>query len=382
METTYSLKAEAYTSKEWFDREMELIFENSWQYAGLVEDIQNPGDYITVQCGRFNIMVLMGKEGELRAFHNLCRHRGTQLLRAVGKRQKVITCPYHDWMYDLSGELISVPEKEKEFPNMDMGKMCLHKASVGVWRGMIWVHPVAGKNDLKAYLDPVLPYLGPHNPERLIEYPDTSSEDIIQANWKIVVENYMDVYHLSHLHSTTLNMYDHANSEFSFVGEHYVFYEPLAKKYEKHLADLIPVKRIAEMTDEYLGAYVPYLFPSVGLSETESSWSVFQVIPLALDKTKVVVRTKLEPMSSLEYTQQEKRSNSNWAKIMGSPQKYDDTIPNDPMTSGDFMKEDIFACEQQQKGMQNPLFKFEHTALRAESSIRGFQDVVANRMKV
>ena len=107
------LPVEAYTSQEWYDKEQELIFGNTWQFAGLVEDIQDAGDYITVQCGHQNIVIVKGSDQRLRAFHNLCRHRGTQLLRAVGKKQKAMTCPYHDWTYDLTGQLISVPEKRK-----------------------------------------------------------------------------------------------------------------------------------------------------------------------------------------------------------------------------------------------------------------------------
>ena len=132
---------EAYTSKDWFDKEQKLIFGNSWQFAGLVEDIQDPGDYVAVQCGQQNIVIVKGRDQRLRAFHNLCRHRGTQLLRTVEKKQKALTYPYHDWTYDLNGQLISVPEKEKEFPDLELDKICLHKASVDIWRGMLWVHP-------------------------------------------------------------------------------------------------------------------------------------------------------------------------------------------------------------------------------------------------
>ena len=117
------LPVEAYTSREWFDREQELIFSRTWALAGLMEDIPEPGSYVSVQAGLNNIFVVKGRDHRLRAFHNICRHRGTQLLRAVGKTQKAITCPYHDWTYDLEGALISVPEEEKQFPGLD--KSCL-----------------------------------------------------------------------------------------------------------------------------------------------------------------------------------------------------------------------------------------------------------------
>ena len=378
------LPVEAYTSLEWFEEEQRTIFVNTWQFAGLMEDVQDPGDYITVQCGHQNMLIVKGRDQRLRAFHNLCRHRGTQLLRAVGKKQKALTCPYHDWTYDLSGELISVPEKEQEFPDLDLDSICLHKGSVDIWRGMIWVHPQADAQPITQWFAGCQEHLGPHDPTRLIEYPDTRTEKIIQANWKIVVENYIDVYHLAHLHSNTLQMYDHAKAEFGFVGDHYMFWEPLVDKYRDNLDKLIPYKRIQEMTDEYLGAFVPWLFPNLGLSEGEASWNIFHVTPLAPDKTKVVMRSKLEPVSTWEYQKQEIKSARSWHGIMGGKTKYGkkpDYKSEDPMDWNDFMEEDIYVCEQQQKSLKNPLFSIGATAQRGESTIRQFQSIVEKWMR-
>ena len=99
-------------------------------------------------------------------------------------------------------------------------------------------------------------------------------------------------------------MYDHAKAEYGFVGNHYMFWEPLAKEYIENLDKMIPFKRIDGMTDDLIGAYVPWMFPNFGLSETESTWNVFHAIPLAPDKTKIVVRTKTEAMTDWEYMKQ------------------------------------------------------------------------------
>jgi phenylpropionate dioxygenase-like ring-hydroxylating dioxygenase large terminal subunit len=124
------LPVEAYTSQEWFDREQEQIFGTCWQFAGFVEDVAERGDVVTAQAGRFNIIVVRGEDTELRAFHNMCRHRGTQLLRTAGKSRTVITCPYHDWTYSLDGELIGVPQGREEFACLDKSTLSLHGASV------------------------------------------------------------------------------------------------------------------------------------------------------------------------------------------------------------------------------------------------------------
>ena len=369
------LPVEAYTSQEWFDLEQAHIFGNTWQFAGFPEDVSEPGDYITVQCGPYNIMVVKGRDQRLRAFHNLCRHRGTQLLRAVGKKQKAITCPYHDWTYNLKGELISVPEKESQFPDLDMSTLCLHKAAVETWRGMVLVHPKPDLQPLLHWLEGVPEQLGPHKPEELVEYDDTISEHVIRANWKIVAENYIDGYHLAHLHSETLNMYDHARQQSGFAGPHYLFWEPLSKFYAENLEKMIPYKRIKGMTDDHLGAYVPLLFPNLGLNESESIWSIFHIIPVSPDETKVVIRTRIEPMTDWEYTKYSTRSWSAWSKHAGKT-KYEKGSKDDPMMSGDFMAEDIYACEQQQKSLKSPLFSVGASARELEESIRTFQSIV------
>ena len=212
------LPVEAYTSQEWFDREQERIFSRTWACVGFAEHISEPGQYVSVQAGLNNIFVVMGRDRRLRAFHNICRHRGTQLLRAVGQTQRAIVCPYHDWTYDLEGCLISVPEQERQFPGQDLTCIRLKQASVDLWRGMLWVHPEENAGSIMEWFGEVEPHLGPHKVEELIEYPEGRTEHIIAANWKIVVENYIDGYHLAHLHSGTLAMYDHSRIRSSFVG--------------------------------------------------------------------------------------------------------------------------------------------------------------------
>ena len=229
------LPVEAYTSQSWFDREQELIFSRTWQYSGLAEDISEPGQYISVQAGLNNIFIVMGRDRRLRAFHNICRHRGTQLLRAVGKTQKAITCPYHDWTYDLEGNLISVPDREREFPDLDLSCKGLLKASVDLWRGILWVHPDPDAGSIAEWFGDFENRLAPYSPDELVEWKEGATEHDIAANWKIVVENYIDAYHLAHLHSGTLAMYDHSRITSGFVGPHFAFYEPLAPEYRDNI---------------------------------------------------------------------------------------------------------------------------------------------------
>lgn len=372
----HRLPVEAYTSQEWFDREQERIFSRTWRYAGFAEDISEPGQYISVQAGLNNLFIVMGRDRRLRAFHNLCRHRGTQLLRAVGKAQKVITCPYHDWTYNLEGNLESVPEEEHEFGQIDKSCLGLKPASVDLWRGMLFVHPDPAAGSIVEWFGEIEPKLGPHRVEELVEYPEGRVEYEIAANWKIVVDNYIDVYHLAHLHAGTLAMYDHSSAEYGFVGPHYAFREPLSADYAADLERNSPTPLILPV--DQAAAYVPMLFPGIGLAESESNWATFIITPLAPDRTRVENRVRVANVSGWEFTKQSWRSYSFW-KGKVKP-KYDGDGEEDPMASGDFTAEDIYACEQQQRSLQSPHFEV-GPAARGEGPVIAHQQVVLDYME-
>lgn len=369
------LPVEAYTSQEWFDREQATIFSKTWAYAGFAEDVSEPGQYITVQAGLNNIFIVMGRDRRLRAFHNICRHRGTQLIRAVGKTQKALTCPYHDWTYDLEGKLISVPNKEREFPDLDMSCHGLKKASVDLWRGMLWVHPDADAGSIMDWFGDIEPHLGPHQVDALPEYTEARTTYEIRANWKIVVENYIDVYHLAHLHSGTLAMYDHAKAKYGFVGPHYAFWEPLAADYGDDIEKNAPTPLV--IPKEEAGAWVPMLFPGIGLAENESNWATFVVKPLAPDLTRIDNRVRVANASDWAFQQQEWRSAAFWQKKITPKFAADKTgQKDDPMASGDFTAEDIYACEQQQKSLTSPYFEHGPSSTHGESPVRTHQELV------
>ena len=387
----HALPVEAYTSQEWFDLEMKTVFSTTWQFAGLVEDVANPGDYVSVQAGLNNIFIVKGRDNRLRAFHNMCRHRGTQLLRAVGKNQKAITCPYHDWTYDLEGKLVSVPKKEEEFPDLcnkelhDCG-LNLHEASVDIFKGMLFVHPDINAPNIMEFFGDVEPHLGPHVVEELVEYSENEGEAFytkeIKANWKVIVENYIDHYHLAHLHEGTLNMYDHAKAEFGWKGSHYWFHEPLVSEYQNDIENASPQPLIKVNKSDNIRVFVPWLFPNIGISEGEAAWSTFHLTPLAPDRTLVVIRSKVERANEREFTKQfTKSSMSKVWQHFGNTGKYEGNAENDPMASGDFMAEDVYACEQQQKSLSSPMFSVGARAQRGEYAVMRFQEEVKKWMK-
>ncbi len=369
----HRLPRAAYREQAWFEREMDLIFSRTWRLAGFAEDIGEPGDFKAVQAGLNNILVVMDRDGQLRAFHNLCRHRGTQLLRSVGKVKQVITCPYHDWTYDLEGRLIAVPE-EAAFGSLDKSCLGLKPASVALWRSMIFVHPDPNAGSLQDWFAPIEPHLGPHDVASLIELPGARKVYRFRANWKFVAENFIDVYHLKHLHAGTLHMYDHAKAVYGFHGPHFALREPLAPYYADDIENLAEMPLV--LPKDRLGAWVPLLFPGLGLAESESSWSSFHIIPRAVDLTEVEIRTQVKAAAESEFKRQARRSASFWSKrIRGKYKAEDGMSEGDPLIGGDFMQEDIHVCEQQQRALASPLFETGPASV-GESPILRHQEIV------
>lgn len=369
------LPVAAYTAGDWFQREQRELFGKVWQFAAMTSDLGESGQYLCVQAGAYPLIVIRDGAGELRAFHNICRHRGTQLLEVRGKRKKVIQCPYHDWVYSLDGKLIGVPQKRAQFPNLDMTEWSLFPAAVAVWKEMIFVNPNAGCMPFDEWLGDFPDQVGPHQPDQLKE--TDSREYEVAANWKIFVENYIDVYHLSHLHSTTLNMYDHRKLRSSVLtAGHVVTYDPPTREYRQYLESSSNNFPLVVGKGEQWGAYVHMMFPNFGIAGTEYSWSTIEVKPVAPAKTRVKIRTRtaLEGINLAIANVYE--TFSAWlSQVMGA------TSRDNPLESGDFMLEDIYACEQQQKAMGSPRFAFGPTSVDQEQLIVDFQKALLTYME-
>ena len=372
----------AYTSQAWFNWEMETLWGNNWNFAGMVDDLANPGDYTTVQVGVHPLFVTRGHDHRLRAFHNLCRHRGTQLLRAKGRSEKNIVCPYHNWTYSLNGELKRIPDQKTQFAGQDIdkGKLCLFEASVDTWREMVFVHPDPNAPSLMEFLGDVPNHVGPHQVDKLVEYKDMTYVKDVKCNWKILVENAIDGYHLDHLHIDTLNMYNHKQQINEHAGKHWVFWEPLSDWYQADLKNYAPYGIIDHIPADKLGAYLYHLFPSVLITETEGSWSTMHFKPVAPDHTIVEVRTRVMPMTTSQYASQQMKNWMAWGRRLTNHPPNDGSDDNmatkdDPLYSQDFMEEDIFACEQQQKAMSSPLYTT-GPAAHDEKSIFRFHEAI------
>lgn len=197
MEAT--LHRDLYLERSWFDREREDIFYDQWFCIGREDDLPSPGSYRVIDLAGESLILVRGKDDRLRAFHNVCRHRGCQLVdssspeRREGRFAANIRCPYHSWTYRLDGSLHHTPHVE-----IDKSRYSLYDVQLDTWAGFVFLRVGTDQTRLADQLGPI--------PERVRRYPldklvvGWSQHYEVAANWKVILENYNECYHCAGVH--------------------------------------------------------------------------------------------------------------------------------------------------------------------------------------
>jgi phenylpropionate dioxygenase-like ring-hydroxylating dioxygenase large terminal subunit len=202
---TGPVPAEPCISPEYFDLERERVFRRVWLNVGRVEDVPEPGDYVVHDLAVCNASVLLvrGKDGVIRGFHNVCSHRGNKVVwNEKGSCPGVWACGFHSWTYNTQGELTWVPDEENFF-DLKKEELGLSPITTEVWEGFLFItldpHP---RESLQEYLGGVAEQLGGGHFERLsLTYAYQVDE---QANWKIALDAQNELYHLPFQHRLTI----------------------------------------------------------------------------------------------------------------------------------------------------------------------------------
>ena len=283
-----TLPAPYYADDTYFRREMEALFATQWICAGRVEQVEAPGRFILREVLGESIIIASNAAGQVNAFYNVCRHRGTKLCtEQQGDFGRSIQCPYHAWTYDLDGRLIGAPHMD-EVPHFSKQEYPLHRVHADVWDGHIFINlsreaPPTRLHDQLGGL-----------PEKFMGW---RMRDLrlghriiydVKANWKLIVQNYNECLHCPNLHPA-LNKLSHYLS-----GEN----EPLQAAYMGGRMDLRPGVDTLTMTGKCERASLPGLspedarrvyyyaiFPNMLLSLHPDYMMVHTLWPLAPDRT-------------------------------------------------------------------------------------------------
>lgn len=192
----YTLQAPFYTSPDIFAADLDVIFGRHWIYVGVEPDVPEPGDVYVVEIGKASIAIVRDDDNQVRAFHNVCRHRGARLVHEEKTTVGNLVCRYHSWTYDLSGALIHADHMGPEFKRGCHGLKPVHIRSLA---GLLFVcladEPPRDFDEMARLMTP---YIAPH---RVVDTKVAFQKDIIEpGNWKLTMENNRECYHCAGNH--------------------------------------------------------------------------------------------------------------------------------------------------------------------------------------
>ncbi len=282
-----ALGNEAYVSAEFFDSEVKKIFRATWMLAGFAHEISDAGDSLPVTIGGIPMILVRGRDGEVRAFHNVCVHRGMPLIDKPCRKQAFITCPYHLWTYDLEGRVRNRPHffRGGEHDISENGRHDVRLAAIRCdsWHDLVFVNLDGNAEPLAEFLRPLTDRLQHYDLDALNWSHDIDYD--IASNWKLIAENHIDALHIFGVHPALNKFADQATRPCTEAFGHlffgcYSFPDP-----EKgrglgmpHFPDL-PAKARQE-------APWFYLFPNVMGQIYPDQLLVIQLIPESHERTR------------------------------------------------------------------------------------------------
>jgi choline monooxygenase len=373
-----TLIPDAYVSPDFHARELDAVFAHSWVPVCVTDELPEPGSYLVVEVAGRSLVVCRNRAGELRAHHNVCRHRGTRLVEGErGRVERFFQCPYHAWAYDLDGACLGtplftpesgIPEDQRGVFDMtgvtafDKADYGLYPARVDVWGSLVFV-----------CLDPDTPALADELgdlPERLAGHRLDEHrllrrvEYEIDANWKLVGENFMEYYHLPWVHPGLVKVSPmKAHHRWQGTGMYVGFCtSPIAADTEGGGWEGLPaLSSLSE--DDATSARFAWVFPSVAVNVLPNHSFLLLARPSAPDHT------------------------AESAYLLSHPECIDragDALEHETEALLSFWdevnREDIAIVERVQAGVADPTYTGGRMCYRFEEPVHRFQNMVIDRM--
>lgn len=296
-----ALPGQYYTSPAVFAREMDRIFGTRWLCAGRADSLERPGSYrvfeIGAQAGALarpeSILLVRGEDDRVRAFYNVCRHRGARLCTGDGQAQGHLRCPYHAWSYALDGRLAGAPNMA-DVAGFDRANYPLMPVATAVWEGFVFVSLSGAPVPFEQALAPIYSAFSAWQLPRLLVGHRVEYD--LAANWKILFQNYNECYHCPTIHPALnqLTPYLGARNDFEageILGGPMQIVEPETSMTESgHLCALPLVEGSERQRVHYYT-----IFPNLFLSLHPEYVLVHRLEPLAIDRTRVVCEWLFHP---------------------------------------------------------------------------------------
>ncbi|MCF6193449.1 MAG: aromatic ring-hydroxylating dioxygenase subunit alpha [Kangiellaceae bacterium] len=340
-QNAYALHAKTYSDPSFLTLEKKAIFENSWQLVGHISALPSIGDQITTKIGNIPIVIVRNSKNELTALHNVCRHRAGPLT-VKNCNSSVLRCKYHGWTYDLNGILKSAPEMQST-SNFNVEDIRLPKAHLDTWQNFIFVAINKPTITLQAYFQGVSKQIDPLD----LTSMTFSHRDkyIVECNWKAYMDNYLEGYHLPHVHPGLSKLLDYRNYDTQLYEWYSYQFSPLDNA-ENNNADIF----YGEGSAHYY-----CMFPNLMLNILPGRLQTNTIIPIDHNKTEIIFDYYYSDIDS-ERTQ----------KLIKQDQEFSDEV----------QQEDIRICEQVQVGLNSGSYQAGPLCMKRETGVLHFQNLI------
>jgi choline monooxygenase len=338
IEKAETIPSSWYTDEDFCRFEKNFLFTSEWQYAGHLNQLKNVGDFILCSAAGNPIIIIRENKEKVNAFFNVCRHRGGPLAMENGNC-KILQCKYHGWTYKLDGSLHGVPrfDRAELFDKKDFG---LTPVAIDFWEGLIFIKLSSPVLTIHDQLSGIAERIFPNKISEKI-YKKTVKY-LVNSNWKIYVDNYLEGYHVPYVHPELAKLLDYREYK-TETGSYYSLQHSPLKEEENFYGSGY--------------AYYYFIFPNLMLNILPGRLQTNFVIPLSPDKCQVIFEYYYDDIAS-------KKS----LKIMEEDFSYSDKV----------QQEDIEICEQVQKGVESNAYDKGRFSVECEQGVYHFQTLLKN----
>ncbi len=244
------IAVDRYTSREFARLEHERLWRNSWQMACRAEHLPAVGDHLLYEVGDLSLIVVRSGPDTIKAFHNSCLHRGTTLVEGRGNAA-LFKCPFHGFAWSLDGTFRGMPAAW-DFPHVEAGSMQLPEVAVAQWQGFVFVHPGADPEPFERYAAPLPEHFAQHPLDG--RYVAHHACQVVDANWKAVMEAFLEGYHLSTTHPHTIRFANDFETQYDLFGPNVSRLMQAIGIPTSALIDRVPADEIARTVQKMLPA--------------------------------------------------------------------------------------------------------------------------------
>ena len=282
-----------YTSSELFQLERDELFHCNWMLIGHVSDFLQAGDYRTLDVGNERAIVIRNVTGELRAFHNVCRHRGSRVVSSTeGNCGRAIVCPFHGWAYELDGRLKNVPRVEK-FASLDRSQEGLLPIDLEVWQGFVFVRFRGDGPSVADHLAPIMEQVSPYRLSEMKPCGNSYMAGEVSYNWKIFHDVDNEGYHVPAAHPELQELYGRTYRDSDIEGipfttgivDNYVAQHWSVARYKSLLPEFDHLPKENQRLWMYIG-----VFPNLVFFLYPEKVGFYMSLPLDVNRTLIIDR--------------------------------------------------------------------------------------------